>query len=86
MLDLNAQKEILLQRLSYYRMVMNERPEGYRTHKQTFSIPNTERALAKLESGTYGFCEECGAQIPEDRLRAVPAALRCRDCQVDVEV
>lgn len=86
MLDLDHQKEILLQRLTYYRKVINGRPEGYRKHKMNFSIPNTERALAKIEAGTYGYCEECGTGIPEDRLRAVPAALRCRDCQVDIEV
>lgn len=32
------------------------------------------RALAKFETGTYGLCEICGQEIPEERLRANPAA------------
>ncbi|MBI4919824.1 TraR/DksA C4-type zinc finger protein [Candidatus Azambacteria bacterium] len=31
-------------------------------------------ALEKIEKGTYGTCETCGAEIPEDRLKANPAA------------
>jgi DnaK suppressor protein len=38
-------------------------------------------ALAKLEVGTYGLCEECGRSIPEGRLEALPWATRCVDCQ-----
>jgi phage/conjugal plasmid C-4 type zinc finger TraR family protein len=38
-------------------------------------------ALAKLEVGTYGKCEECDRPIPEGRLEALPWATRCVDCQ-----
>jgi RNA polymerase-binding transcription factor len=40
-----------------------------------------ERALAKLEDGTYGTCERCGREIGEERLRARPWALLCIDDQ-----
>jgi RNA polymerase-binding protein DksA len=37
-------------------------------------------ALARLESGTYGTCLECGEAIAIERLRAVPTASRCVAC------
>lgn len=40
----------------------------------------TEEALARIEAGTYGHCEECGAPIPLRRLRAIPYTARCIDC------
>jgi len=36
-----------------------------------------EAALARMEAGTYGFCEECGEKIEEDRLEVNPAAATC---------
>lgn len=38
-------------------------------------------ALNRLESGRYGFCYECGEEISEARLRALPFAVRCKDCE-----
>src|SRR6516164_1804583 len=38
-------------------------------------------ALARLERGDYGFCYECGEEIGEKRLRALPFAVRCKDCE-----
>lgn len=35
-------------------------------------------AIEKIETGTYGTCEVCGAQIEEDRLEANPAARTCK--------
>lgn len=34
-------------------------------------------AMARIAAGTYGFCEECGEKIDEDRLEANPAAGTC---------
>lgn len=39
-----------------------------------------ERALTKLEEGTYGVCDRCGVTIAEGRLRAEPASVLCIDC------
>jgi RNA polymerase-binding transcription factor DksA len=33
-----------------------------------------ERAVERIEAGTYGFCESCGRPIPKARLKAFPAA------------
>jgi DnaK suppressor protein len=38
-------------------------------------------ALARLEQGTYGNCFECAEEIAEKRLRALPFAVRCKDCE-----
>ena len=38
-------------------------------------------ALARLEQGIYGNCFECGEEIAEKRLRALPFAVRCKDCE-----
>jgi DnaK suppressor protein len=40
-----------------------------------------DEALQRVGQGTYGTCDECGRDIAEARLSAVPFALLCRDCQ-----
>ena len=36
-----------------------------------------ERALARLDDGSYGSCSACGVAISEERLEALPATDRC---------
>jgi DnaK suppressor protein len=43
-------------------------------------LERTERALAKLDEGTYGLCDRCGQPIAEKRLRAMPDVVLCIDC------
>jgi DnaK suppressor protein len=43
-------------------------------------------ALARLDQGDYGNCFECGEEIAEKRLRALPFAVRCKDCEEAKEV
>ena len=38
-------------------------------------------ALGRLEHGSYGNCFDCGEEIAEKRLRALPFAVRCKDCE-----
>jgi len=45
------------------------------------TLEQVERALARIEDGTYGTCERCGKPIGEDRLRARPSATLCIDDQ-----
>jgi DnaK suppressor protein len=42
-------------------------------------LDEVERALAKLEDGTYGQCETCGQPISAARLEAMPATRYCID-------
>ena len=44
-----------------------------------------ERALERLQVGLYGYCEDCGRRISEERLRFRPEATRCVDCQSRLE-
>ena len=41
---------------------------------------NIEEALSRIEDGSYGICENCGEDIAEGRLEAIPEATRCVSC------
>jgi DnaK suppressor protein len=45
------------------------------------TLNKINEALARLEEGAYGNCFECGEEIAQQRLRALPFAVRCRDCE-----
>ncbi len=40
-----------------------------------------EAALQRIEDGTYGICVNCGQEIAEERLAAIPWATHCIDCK-----
>ena len=44
-------------------------------------ITQVERALERLEDGSYGWCERCGNAIPVERLAAFPSATLCVSCK-----
>ena len=44
------------------------------------ALARTERALAKLDDGTYGLCDNCGEPISPGRLRALPDGVLCLTC------
>ncbi|MEZ5123715.1 MAG: TraR/DksA C4-type zinc finger protein [Solirubrobacterales bacterium] len=44
------------------------------------SLARVERALAKLDEGSYGTCDACGGSIAPGRLRAMPDSVLCVDC------
>ena len=45
------------------------------------TLHKINEALARLDEGTFGYCFECGDEISERRLRALPFAVRCKDCE-----
>jgi DnaK suppressor protein len=45
------------------------------------TLNRIDTALHRIEEGHYGCCFECGDEIAEARLRALPFAVRCRDCE-----
>jgi DnaK suppressor protein len=53
--------------------------------RRTQQVVQIQDALARLSDGRYGFCQECDAFIGVPRLRALPFAQRCRDCQGHAE-
>ena len=44
-------------------------------------LAESERALKKLDEGTYGRCDRCGQAIPPERLEALPEASLCLSCK-----
>ena len=45
------------------------------------TLTKIDDALFRLEQGDYGNCFDCGEEIAEKRLRALPFAVRCKDCE-----
>lgn len=48
-------------------------------------LAQIEKALALIEDGEYGKCEECGEPIASERLKALPFATTCVGCKRDQE-
>lgn len=44
-------------------------------------VKQVDLALRRLAEGAFGFCADCSEEIGVERLRSLPFALRCRDCQ-----
>ncbi len=68
-----AQKEAMSETLD--RIDTREREE----------LDAIDRALRKIETGTYGFCESCGKKISLKRLEAVPWTALCGACERALE-
>jgi len=49
------------------------------THRE--NLLKIDEAIRKINEGTYGICEDCGEEISEARLKVLPFATHCRDCQ-----
>ena len=66
--------------------------DGY-TREFNFTLTDNDReriarldaALERLEGGDYGKCDECGEKISDARLKAIPWAILCVDCQQERE-
>ena len=74
-------------RIAIVRRILEtcERPHGYIELKRRKILPQLERALKKIENGSYGYCADCGEAIPLARLEKVPGATRCANCQTHFE-
>lgn len=72
----------LQQRIDYiYSQVKkNERPLGYLQHKADI-LDHLEQAVMRIHSGEYGSCKDCERFIGIKRLKVVPGAIRCVECQ-----
>ena len=49
------------------------------------TLNRIDEALRRLDEGTYGGCFDCGGEISQARLRALPFAVRCKDCEEALE-
>jgi DnaK suppressor protein len=50
------------------------------------TLDRINTALRRISEGTYGICFECGDEIAGPRRRALPFAVRCKDCEESREV
>lgn len=48
-------------------------------------LAGIEKALERLEQGTYGLCARCHNPIPDERLSIMPLTLHCIECQSQLE-
>ncbi|HEY7534890.1 MAG TPA: RNA polymerase-binding protein DksA [Thermodesulfobacteriota bacterium] len=48
-------------------------------------IQKIQKAIQKMEDGSYGICEECGDEISEERLKVRPEATLCIKCKEEQE-
>ena len=53
--------------------------------REKHELDEIHAAWLRLEGGTFGVCEGCGAPLSPARLRAVPTAQYCVDCQGEME-
>jgi DnaK suppressor protein len=44
-------------------------------------LTRIDEAMRRIDEGTYGRCDDCGDAIASARLRALPFAVRCKDCE-----
>ena len=80
---IEQQKDRLIRRRTKYLQIVNDKnyPEYYRLQKSNIGLVFISEALQKIEDGTYGICKDCHQEIPIERLKAVPGALRCVKCE-----
>jgi DnaK suppressor protein len=52
---------------------------------QAETLEQIDDALDRLEVGEYGYCADCGQEIPARRLAALPFAVRCLRCEQENE-
>ncbi len=54
---------------------------GFLIEKQSGTLEEVEKAIDRIKADTYGTCEVCDEHINITRLKAIPWAHNCRDCQ-----
>ena len=59
--------------------------EGILVNRSVERLARVDRALAKIDAGTYGFSDVSGERIPEERLNAIPEAVTTLREQEDSE-
>jgi DnaK suppressor protein len=66
--------------LSYQKELLFS--QGTTGHRQLMLV---QRALIRMREGSYGDCIQCGTEIREKRLEALPWTPHCIDCQEKIE-
>ncbi len=53
--------------------------------KDSLRLRQVKEALKNIEKGEYGECNNCGCEIEEKRLLALPLARNCLECQEEID-
>lgn len=53
--------------------------------RESEAVRAIDQALKRIDDGTYGLCDECETKIKKARLKAMPSARLCLDCQIAEE-
>jgi RNA polymerase-binding transcription factor DksA len=64
---------------------LEEQLEHVELQRASAAMRSAEAALRTLEVGRYGVCQHCEETIPSRRLRALPTAILCLECQEAAE-
>ena len=67
-------------RLSRMDAMQQQAMAAAQSRRRTGRLQAIERALRRIEEDEFGWCEECGEEIPLGRLDLDPTAARCVDC------
>ena len=84
---ISSQRRVICARMRRYEgFVRRAREEGRPlTERERFKlrviVPRLERVLELMKENRYGVCTQCGEKINIRRLRAIPGALCCLECQ-----
>jgi DnaK suppressor protein len=71
---------------SHFATISHNKDLMYHLHESDFQrLRVIEEAVEALDRGQYGDCARCGEDINEKRLRALPWAALCIQCQLDTE-
>lgn len=55
------------------------------TDREKKKLSQIDDAIDRIEDGSYGLCDECAVKIPKGRLKVVPFAKYCVECQEKLE-
>ena len=62
-------------------LTLEQELDGTLEENSSNVLAEIDAALERIENGTYGTCANCGNEIPEERLEALPYAMLCIDCK-----
>jgi len=67
--------------LDVARSLQDQETEAGLIERCEYQLKAIDAALSRLERGRYGICEKCKQEIPIERLKVLPFAAYCVDCQ-----